>query len=413
MGQDPGRAGRKLRLTVPAALCCSRAQLNRALLGLGLTASGCASTSPGSWPGSRPTAGTTADEGAIPLGPEARRAAVLLSNQPATGFTVQGVGAGSDLTLPRTSIARVLLPVAGITIEARAPCFPVLTHFVQVGTLRDGDPISFDFVNFDRRAGCLPEAPTAAAATPADPGRLAWVIGNGAYGADWPPLGIVAADRQGMTAVLRRAGYEVTVSADRGRAALLEDAAAFRAALTQAAPRVAIIYVSGHGLSLDGRNFLVPVDAPATAVARPEHLLGLEALVQLLQPVEAAGGCAVLLVDACRAAAGPRVPPLVAEPPRGVMVNHATAPGGTSFDGDRGMSAWTDRFVTVAGEFPDAAIDQVLGYANRYTRWQSEASRRRQVPVLYGAPTTPAPAFGAGPPPARSGLLPRLPMAAG
>ncbi|WP_165982168.1 caspase family protein [Dankookia rubra] len=400
-----------MRLTVQATPRFSRAQVNRSLIGLGLGAAGCELRTPNSPPGT----GAAADAGSIPLGPEARVQAVLVSGLPTTAFTISGVGAGADLVLPRTSIARVLLPRAGITITAQAPCFRTLQHHVQAGTLGDGDPITFTFSNIDRRAGCAEEAHAAAATgpAPADPGRLAWVIGNGAYGADWPPLGIVAADRQGMARVLRQAGYRVTVSADRGRAGLLENAATFRAALAEAAPSIAIIYVSGHGLSLDGRNFLVPVDAPATAAVRPEHLLGLDVLVQVLRPVEAAGGCAVLLADACRAVAGPHVPPLVAEPPRGVMVNHATAPGGTSFDGDRGMSAWTDRFVTVAEEFPDAAIDQVLGYANRYTRWQSEASRRRQVPVLYGAPATPVPAFGAGPPPARSGVLPRLPIAAG
>ena len=30
-----------------------------------------------------------------------------------------------------------------------------------------------------------------------------------------------------------------------------------------ARPQVAIVYYAGHGLQIDGRNYLVPVDAPA------------------------------------------------------------------------------------------------------------------------------------------------------
>ena len=42
------------------------------------------------------------------------------------------------------------------------------------------------------------------------------------------------------------------------------------------------------------------------------------------------------------------------------------------------MSAWTKRFMSVADAFPEATIDQIIGYANRYTKWQSEASLRVQ-----------------------------------
>lgn len=414
---------RPSRLT---AFCCSRAQVNRSLLrfglttlycsriqrkwsllGLGLAAADCTPRTPALIV----DATAAGDDGPIPLGPDAQVQAVLTSNVPATAFTISGVAADTDLVLPRTSIVRVLLPRAGVTITARTTCFRTQKHFVQVGSMNHGDPISFTFSNNDRRGDCIDEAMAPSAAIPPrvpDPGRLAWVIGNGQYEEGWPALGIVAEDRSQMAATLQRAGYQVRVSADRPWSDLRADAAAFREALMRANPRIAIIYVSGHGVSLDATNYLVPINAPPPGLVRPEHLFGIDQLVEILRPVEAAGGCAVLLVDACRSVPGAQVQPLTAEPPRGILVNHSTAPGGTSFDGDRGMSAWTERFVTIAADFPDAQIDQLLGYANRYTRWQSEASRRIQTPVLYGRPAMPTPAFGAGVPP-RRGILPRLP----
>ena len=384
---------------------CTRAQVNLALLGLGTALAGCG-------PGTSaigPRRGAAPDDDSIPLGPAARLRNVLVSDQPNTTFTVSGAGADDDLLLPRTSIARVRLPRAAITIAAAAPCFRPQSHYLEAGMLRDGGAIAFTFSNYYREAGCdeARQVP-APAASVVDPGRLGWVIGQEHYREGWPDLAMVDADRAGMTRLLQRAGYRVTVSADRGRAELLRDAVAFRAALAQAPTRVALIYVSGHGVSLAGRNYLVPADAPGPASIRAEHLLALDELVRILDPVDAAGGCAALLVDACRSLAGTGMQTLVGEPPRRILVNHSTAPGGTSFDGDVGMSAWTQRFVTVAEDFPDAALDQLLLYANRYTRWQSETSQRVQVPVLYGRPAVPPPAFGAGPPPARWGLLPRL-----
>jgi hypothetical protein len=346
----------------------------------------------------------------IPLGPRAQVQAVLISDQPTTRFTISGVDAGTDLVLPPTSIARVLLPPLGVTIAAEATCFRRLEHFVQAGSLSDGGQIAFSFSNLDRRPGCEAEADAPPLGSPArmDPQRLAWVIASGNYGGDWPSLAITAEDRKAMVAILQQAGYRIFLSVDRSRADLLSDAESFSAALAHADPLLAIAYVSGHGVSLGGTNYFVPADAPGSREIRPEHLVAIDQIVQTLSPIKSRNGCSVLLVDACRAESGARAQPFVAQPPRGALVNYSTAPGASSFDADRGMSAWTEQFVTVAGEFPDASIDQIIGYANRYTLWQTEATQRAQMPILYGAVVSSLPAFGAGPPLRRKGMLPRL-----
>jgi hypothetical protein len=338
--------------------------------------------------------------------------AVLISDQPITRFTISGVEAGTDLVLPPTSIARVLLPPLGVTIAAQTPCFRRLEHFVQAGSLSDSGQIAFSFSNLDRHPGCEAVAAAPPLGSPAgmDPRRLAWVIASAGYSGDWPPLAIVAQDSKAMVGTLQRAGYRVFLSFDRSRAGLLGDAASFRAALAHADPLLAIAYVSGHGVSLGGMNYFVPTDAPGSGVIRAEHLIAIDEIVQTLSPEQATNGCSVLLVDACRAESGARAQPFVAQPPRRALVNYSTAPGGSSFDADRGMSAWTEQFVGVAAEFPDASIDQIIGYANRYTFWQTEATQRAQVPLLYGAVVGAPPAFGAGPPPQREGVLPQLPI---
>ena len=93
-------------------------------------------------------------DGHIPLGPQATIRATLTSNEALTLFSVAGVGARSELLLPPTSIAKVLLPSREITITGSQPCFKDLVHFVQVGSGSGKIEIQFFFVNLDRRPEC-------------------------------------------------------------------------------------------------------------------------------------------------------------------------------------------------------------------------------------------------------------------
>ena len=68
--------------------------------------------------------------------------------------------------------------------------------------------------------------------------------------------------------------------------------------------------------------------------------------------------------------------PMVAPDNQDVLVNYSTSPGSTSYDSPEGMSAWTERFVTISGAYPWLGIDQLVMYPDRYTKWQSAASLR-------------------------------------
>ena len=97
-------------------------------------------------------------------------------------------------------------------------------------------------------------APSSASAA----GRVALVVGNGAYGAigTLPNPGNDAAD---VAAALGRLGFEVTTVRDADRAGLT---AALRAFARQSAGAdVSLVFYAGHGLEVDGVNYLVPVDA--------------------------------------------------------------------------------------------------------------------------------------------------------
>jgi hypothetical protein len=299
-----------------------------------------------------------------------------------------------------------------VTITAQAPCFPKHVRFIQAGSLADGSEISFFLPNLERAGSCDSSTsrivPSMKRMEAGNSRRVAWIITCGNYGHDWPQLGFVASDRDTMLATLRNAGYHVLISSDRSHSDLMADASAFRAILTRTTPEIALVYMSGHGMALGGSNYFVPADAPDSATITAHDLLPIARIADDLRPLADKGDCAIVLVDACRSESGTHAQPLTAEIYQTVLVNHSAGPGMTSFDSEQGTSAWTEQFTLVANSFPDAEILQIIAYANRYTRWKSEASTRGQSPVLYGATPTISPTFSAWKASSTSGVLPRL-----
>ncbi len=89
-------------------------------------------------------------------------------------------------------------------------------------------------------------------------GRVALVVGNGTY-AHIGPLPNPGNDAADMTAALRRIGFEVTTVRDADRAAMTEALRVFTR--ESAGADVSLVFYAGHGLEMDGVNYLVPVDA--------------------------------------------------------------------------------------------------------------------------------------------------------
>ncbi len=90
--------------------------------------------------------------------------------------------------------------------------------------------------------------------------RLALVIGQSAYRAV-TPLPNPANDARAMTQMLGDAGFEVLTASDLSQTEMREKAGEFAAKIAEKGPdTIALIFYAGHGLQVDGENFLVPVD---------------------------------------------------------------------------------------------------------------------------------------------------------
>src|SRR5215468_9649372 len=87
--------------------------------------------------------------------------------------------------------------------------------------------------------------------------RTALVIGNGAYPVG--PLQNAVKDATDITAMLRRLGFEVTLLRDVPLQEMEEAVNAFNLRLREGG--MGLFYFAGHGIQVDGENYLVPINA--------------------------------------------------------------------------------------------------------------------------------------------------------
>jgi tetratricopeptide (TPR) repeat protein len=108
-------------------------------------------------------------------------------------------------------------------------------------------------------APALPAAPAGLADR-----RVALVIGNGAY-ANAGTLANPPTDARALAKNLHDIGFDVMEGVDLDRAGMQKLVADFLRAVPGA--RVALMFYAGHGMQIEGKNYLVPVDAKVDSIA--------------------------------------------------------------------------------------------------------------------------------------------------
>lgn len=137
-------------------------------------------------------------------------------------------------------------------------------------------------------------APSAEAAK-----RMALVIGIDAY-KSLPKLEKAAGDARAMSGALKGLGFDVTQVINASRRELNIQIARFAARLSE--DDLAFVHFSGHGVEIDGENFLLAADVPKPANGQKDAVkyegIGLR---RLIGQIAATGVRArVLVLDACR-----------------------------------------------------------------------------------------------------------------
>lgn len=188
-----------------------------------------------------------------------------------------------------------------------------------------------------------------------DSQRVALIIGNGHY-KYVSPLMNPTNDAQLMALNLRNEGFKLVD----GKALLDLDKPSFERALEkfgdeiQQSKRngatVALFYYAGHGMQINGVNYLVPISAnPNKASDAPLQMVAADAALNQMQ--DGGARLKIVILDACRnnpfrslhRSLGAGLASMDA--PDGTLIAYATKPDGVAADGDGRDSPYTEALV--------------------------------------------------------------------
>ena len=242
-------------------------------------------------------------------------------------------------------------------------------------------------------AGAAPPPPAPVQAATATSRRVALVIGNGAY-THVRALPNPTNDARSIAKSLRDIGFVVSEGTDLDRTAMQ---ATIRDFLRDAArAQVAVVYYAGHGVQVDGRNYLVPVDIQLQAGSgMTDTMMDMDTIMAGLDDQVRTN---ILILDACRN--NPMAPKVASTGPArdieagssglaapatlgagstlgaGTLIAFATAPGQVALDGEGANSPFSAALTRHIGT-PGLEVQQML------TRVRAEvvaATKGKQVP---------------------------------
>lgn len=214
--------------------------------------------------------------------------------------------------------------------------------------------------------------------------RVAFVVGN----ADYPQpqaLRNPTKDATDVGRLLETAGFETRtyLNLKRSQVPALQADIAGRIRRDS----VVFIYYAGHGVQVDGRNYLVPVDAPlesSTQLTSQSLYLG-----DLLLAIERARPkLAVVVLDACRdnpfvQAKGLSIQPkglARVDPPTSTVVFYATRPGGVAQDGTGDNGVFTEALLREMRK-PGQPLEVIF---RKVSTSVFQATRSEQEPWIEG-----------------------------
>lgn len=174
--------------------------------------------------------------------------------------------------------------------------------------------------------------------------RVALVIGMARY-ENIVTLRNTAQDAALIAETLDRIGFHVTTLIDARHADLVKALEEFRFSAETA--DLALIYFAGHGVEVQGENFLIPVDAKVSTNAELQQQS--VSLKDMLDAVDHARKMRVVILDSCRN-----------NPLPGSILAEAQAVGGTAADTSRGAGGLVtpspDRGTLVAYAARDGSV---------------------------------------------------------
>jgi len=224
-------------------------------------------------------------------------------------------------------------------------------------------------------------------------GRVALVIGNGSYEAAGT-LANPVNDAEDIAAKLRAMGFTVVDGYDLRKRQLEAKIGEFADALDGA--DAGLFYYAGHGIAVDGHNFIIPIDAHLDIPAK----LKLEAIPMddVLDLMSQQAKTSILILDACRnnpfarglrSASTTRAVTAAEglaqfDSAKGSFIAFSTAPGATAMDGTGRNSPFASALLKHLDE-PGASINDVMTEVRGDV---VEATKDFQTPMAWDSLTS-------------------------
>jgi len=216
--------------------------------------------------------------------------------------------------------------------------------------------------------------------------KTALIIGNGSYKSG--PLKNAVNDALDMAAVLSEKGFHVILRKDASRTEMRDAIREFGNEINKGG--VGLFYYSGHGMQVDGVNYLIPLDADIELKAEvAEECISASTVLRVMEYSN--NRINIIILDACRNnpfrsfSRSDEKGITKMDPPQGAkqgsIVAFATAPGAVASDGETRNGLYTSKLLkyintpglTLEEVFKKSRIDVLSESAGNQMPWENNS----------------------------------------
>lgn len=209
--------------------------------------------------------------------------------------------------------------------------------------------------------------------------RVALVIGNNDYQGVLPKLSNPVNDAKSIKNLLEKRGFRVIYAKNATKRGMKKSLNKFYTAIQKGG--VGMFYFSGHGIEVDGQNYLIPIDAKIEAKSDTEfEAIALNRITKRMQNI--GNRLNIIVLDACRNDPFSRsigTGGLAKVEPIGMFVSYSTGAGSVASDGRAGgHGLFTESLIKYMGQELD--LRDVFQKTRKDVYIQSN---KKQFPAIY------------------------------
>lgn len=212
--------------------------------------------------------------------------------------------------------------------------------------------------------------------------RIALVIGNGAYKSS--PLRNPVNDAEDMAVALEKCKFNVVKITDANRSEMRKAIRKFGNKLMRGG--VGLFYYAGHGIQVNGENYLVPIGTEVFAEDEiDDECLKVSSVLRKMET--ASNSLNIIILDACRdnpfgrSFRSGKSGLAKMDAPTGSILAYATAPGSVAADGTDRNGLYTSKLlkhmttqgITIENLFKRVRVDVMHSSGKRQVPWESSS----------------------------------------